>query len=246
MLFAENAALTAQAGVALLRFVSWFAKGIRWVWSPVSIHHGAGHQQHSAHLNRWAHPGVVENFTYLWSTISSNLSLDAQLNTRIDKLATKRQSSLATKRVWDNSMLSTNTKMRVYQACMLSTLLYDSESWTLCARQERRLNTFHLHSIRRIPRITWQDRVPNNDVLAQVGIPSVFALLSLGRLCWLGHVSCMQDARIPKDMLFGELVTTGLQTWRKACPSLYKDVCKRCEGWQHRPSRLGNCSFQLW
>ena len=64
---------------------------------------------------------VVDRFTYLGSTISSNLSLDAELNTRIGKAATtmarltKRvPMARLTKRVWDNTMLTINTKMRVY------------------------------------------------------------------------------------------------------------------------------------
>ena len=55
---------------------------------------------------------VVDKFTYLGSTISSNLSLDAELNTRIGKAATAMARRM--KRVWDNSMLTTNTKIRVY------------------------------------------------------------------------------------------------------------------------------------
>ena len=85
-------------------------------------------------------------------------------------------------------MLTTNTKMRVYQACVLSTLLCGSETWTLYTRQERRLNAFHLHSLRKILGITWQDRVPNKNVLERAKIPSMFALLSQRRLRWFGHV----------------------------------------------------------
>lgn len=44
---------------------------------------------------------VVDKFTYLGSTISSNLSLGAELNARIDKAATA-MAHLA-KRVWDLS-----------------------------------------------------------------------------------------------------------------------------------------------
>ena len=58
---------------------------------------------------------VVDKFTYLGSTISSNLSLDAELNTRIGRAATEL--TRLTKQVWDNSMLTTNTKIRVHQAC---------------------------------------------------------------------------------------------------------------------------------
>ncbi|GFO17157.1 hypothetical protein PoB_004366200 [Plakobranchus ocellatus] len=40
-------------------------------------------------------------------------------------------------------MLTINAKTQVYQARVLSTLLYGSESWTLYFRQEHRLNTSH-------------------------------------------------------------------------------------------------------
>ncbi|KAK3765967.1 hypothetical protein RRG08_002210 [Elysia crispata] len=69
---------------------------------------------------------VVDKVTYLGSTISNNLSLDAELNVRIDKASTIMVRLL--KRVLDNTMLTFNIKMRVYQACVLSTLLYGSES----------------------------------------------------------------------------------------------------------------------
>ena len=69
---------------------------------------------------------VVDTFIYLGSTIASNLSLDAELNSRIDKAATVM--ALLVRRVWDNSMLTIKTKMKVSQACVLSTLLYSSET----------------------------------------------------------------------------------------------------------------------
>ena len=59
--------------------------------------------------------------------------------------------------------------MKIYQAYVLSTLLYGSESWTLYARQERRLNVFHLRCLRRILGIKWQDHIPNKDVLKKEG-----------------------------------------------------------------------------
>ena len=166
---------------------------------------------------------AVENFTYLGSSISSNLSLDAELNKRIGKAATAM--ARLEKRVWDNSMLTICTKMKVYQACVLSTLLYGSETWTLYSHQERRVNSFHLRCLRRILGITWQDRVPNKNILAQAGIPSIFALLSQRRLRWLGHVSRMQEGRLPKDMLYGELATGTRPASRPVLR--YKDVCKR-------------------
>ena len=74
-------------------------------------------------------------FTYLGSAITDNLSLDAEIDTRVGKVA----STLArlTARVWTSSKLSVKTKMAVCNACVISTLLYGSETWTMCICLEK-------------------------------------------------------------------------------------------------------------
>ncbi|KAI4898552.1 hypothetical protein NFI96_030615 [Prochilodus magdalenae] len=93
---------------------------------------------------------VVEDFTCLGSTISSSLNPDTELNSRIGK-ASSAMARLS-KRVWDNSMLTIKTKITVYQACV--------------------------HFLRRILGISWQDHIPNKEVLARAGTTSMFALLT--------------------------------------------------------------------
>ena len=95
--------------------------------------------------------------------------------------------------------------MALYNACVISTLLYGSETWTTYARQERRLNTFHMRSLRRILGISWQDKVLNTEVLSRASLPSIFTLLRQSRIRWLGHVHRIPDGRFPKDLLYGEL-----------------------------------------
>ena len=166
---------------------------------------------------------VVEQFTYLGSTITNNLSLDTEIDKRIGKAAATLARLIS--RVWTNPKLTVKTKMVVYNACVVSTLLYGSETWTTYARQEKRLNSFHLRNIRRIFGISWQDRVSNTGVLSRANLPSMFTLLRQLRLRWLGHVYRMEDGRIPKDILHGELAS-GRRS--KGRPQLrYKDVCKR-------------------
>ena len=85
---------------------------------------------------------VLDNFKYLGSTISSNLLLDVEINAHIGKAATVM--AKLNKRVWQNINLTMNTRLKVYQACVTSILLYGSEIWTPYARQEAKLNSFHL------------------------------------------------------------------------------------------------------
>lgn len=54
---------------------------------------------------------------------------------------------------------------------------------------------------------------------------SMFSILSQRRLHWLGHVCRMDDGRIQKDILYGQLATGTRPTGRPALR--YKDVCKR-------------------
>ena len=165
---------------------------------------------------------MVHHFTCLGSTITDTLSLDVELDKRIGKAATTL--ACLTTCVWSNPMLTEKTKMAVYNTCVISTLLYGGETWTTYARQERRLNTFHMRSLRRILGISWQDKVPNTEVLSRAGLPSMFTLLRQRRLCWLGHVHRMPDGRIPKDLLYGELATGSRRTGH---PQLrYRDVVK--------------------
>ena len=160
---------------------------------------------------------VVEQFTYLGSTVTDNLSLDTEIDKRIGKAATTLARLIS--QVWINAKLTVKTKVVVYNACVVSTLMYGRETWTTYARQEKRLNSFHLRSIRRILGISWQDRVSNTKVLSRANLPNMFILLRQRRL------RCMEDGRIPKDILYGELASARRS---KGHPQLrYKDVCKR-------------------
>lgn len=130
-----------------------------------------------------------------------------------------------TKRVWQNTRLTTCTKAKVYNACVLSTLLYGSESWPAYATQEDKLNAFHMRCLRRLLGVTWRDKVTNNTVLSRTKVNSLYSTMAKRRLRWLGHVRRMDDGRIPKDLLYGELERGKRKTGR---PLLrFKDACKR-------------------
>ena len=91
---------------------------------------------------------AVDKFCYLGSTITSTTSLDDEINARIGKAATTF--GRLTKRAWENKRLKIKTKIRIYEACVLSTLLHGSETWTSYSRQDKRLNAFHLRCLRKI------------------------------------------------------------------------------------------------
>ena len=98
---------------------------------------------------------VVYQFQYLGSTMTDTLSLDAEISNR---MAFTTLSKLTT-RVWENKHLKIPTEVNVYKACVISTFLYGSESWTTYFTQERKLQAFHFRCLRRILGITWWHRI---------------------------------------------------------------------------------------
>nr|VZI49685.1 unnamed protein product [Spirometra erinaceieuropaei] len=109
--------------------------------------------------------------------------------------------------VWNRHGLQLSTKLKMYKAVILPTLLYGAETWTVYTRQARRLNHFHLTCLRRILRLNWQYRIPDTEVLERTGILSIYAILRQMQLRWSGHLVRMDDERLPKRLFYGDVAT---------------------------------------
>ena len=97
----------------------------------------------------------------------------------------------------------------MYNDCVLSTLLYESESWTTYAAQERKLNVFNIRSLRKLFGISWTNRTPKTAktvVLSRCELPTTFMMFCQRRLRWLGQVKHIKDGRMPNNMLYGEFI----------------------------------------
>ena len=153
MLFADGAAVVSHTEEGLQQLVSRLSHACKEFGLKISLKKTNVMDQDVGHLPTIAIDGyileVVENFTYLWplrwwrvnsNSLSNSLSIDVEVNSRIAK-ATAVMAKLS-QRVRNNSSLNEKTRIHVYQACVLSTLLYSSESWTTYARHVKKLNTF--------------------------------------------------------------------------------------------------------
>ena len=104
--------------------------------------------------------------------------------------------------VWERNGIRLDTKLKVYKAVVLPTLLYACETWTVYQRLAEKLNHFHLSCLRKILKIRWQDKIPDTEILKKAKMQT---LLKLAQLSWTGHVTRMPDERMPKKVLYGEL-----------------------------------------
>ena len=146
---------------------------------------------------------TVDDFKYLGSIISNDGSLDKEINSRICK-ASQALGRLRV-RVLNEHNIRLPTKLKVYKSVVLTSLLYGCESWTLYRRHLKQLESFHMRSLRSILNIRWQDKVTNIEVLDRAGSISIEAMILKTQLRWVGHVIRMDDQRLPKHLLFGEL-----------------------------------------
>ncbi|BHF75025.1 hypothetical protein SprV_0501811800 [Sparganum proliferum] len=149
---------------------------------------------------------VVETFPYLGSTLSHNTKIDDKVANRISKASQAFGRLQST--VWNRHGLQLRTKLKMYKAVILPTLLYGAETWTVYTKQARRLNHFHLSCLRRILRLNWQDRIPDTDVLERTGILSIYAMLRQIQLRWSGHLVRMDNERLPKRLFYGDFFCT--------------------------------------
>lgn len=147
---------------------------------------------------------VVDTFIYLGSTMARDGNLDAEISHRVAKASTAY--GRLESRVWSDRDLKNETKLLVYLACVLTALLYAAEAWTVLKRHILTLERFHQQCLRRILQIKWDSFTPDTKVLELAGIGSIESILVQMNLRWAGHLSRMDDTRIPKRLLFGELV----------------------------------------
>lgn len=165
----------------------------------------------------------VDRFTYLGSILSSHGSLDCEIDNRI-RSAHAAFGKLSS-RVFHRNGLSMRTKLMVYNATVVSALLYACETWTVYRRNLRKLESFHQRKLRSMLGITWLDKVSNEDVLARAGTCRIETTIARHRLRWAGHVARMNAGRLPRVTLFSELAA-GKR--RQGGPRLrYKDQLKR-------------------
>ncbi|CAH1239030.1 Hypp5694 [Branchiostoma lanceolatum] len=141
---------------------------------------------------------VVENFTYLGSSINSRGDMDKELDCRIGK-ASAAFNQLG--KIWASKKLSLKTKLRFYNSNVLSTLLYGCETWPLKSSQERQLNGFDSKCLRKILGIRWDDFTTNREIQVRTNQQQVSATICKRRLSWLSHATRLAPDRLANQVL---------------------------------------------
>ena len=90
----------------------------------------------------------AESFVYLGSTVTNNSDLRPEIERR-RALSSNVMQALRTP-LWRQQSISRTTKMRMYNAAVLSVLLYSAETWPLTGTLSSRLDGFDSRALRSI------------------------------------------------------------------------------------------------
>ena len=143
----------------------------------------------------------VTNFTYLGSDISDKVTVaSADINARIGKA--NFAFSKLNKCLWRRNEITMKTKMRIFNAIVIPTLIYGAECWTLLAQDAKKLEVFQMSCLRRILNVRLQDRLKNEEIRKRCENQDIVGnKIKSARLRWFGHVCRMEASRLPRKLL---------------------------------------------
>src|SRR3984885_2110199 len=141
---------------------------------------------------------VVDTFCYLGSSMKADSSCDEEIRVRIGKANTAFG---RLEKIWKTSGLSIKIKIRLYEAVVVSTLLYGAETWPMSVVNGKRLEAAHHRWLRRILHVSWRDKVKNDTIRRITGQETMENIIRKRRLRWMGHVIRMDEARIAKQVM---------------------------------------------
>ena len=169
-----------------------------------------------------------ENFTYLGSNLSFSGDLTNEIQRRIN-LASSAFGRLS-KRVFGNQNLTIHTKIVVYDAVVISIILYGCETWVQYRRHIRLLKSVHIRRLQLILGLRWWHKVTHSEIRSRAGTPTIESMLIHRQLRWLGHVIRMPHSRLPHCVLYGQLKlgrrSVGGQ--KKRFKDHIRSILKRC------------------
>ena len=132
----------------------------------------------------------VDHFKYLGAIISEEgskqeiLSRAAQTSTALAKL----------RPIWQDKNISLKAKLKLLRTIVFSVFLYASETWTLTADLQRRINAVEMRCYRRILGISYTDHISNERIRRairqQLGqYEDLLTTVRKRKLKWYGHVT---------------------------------------------------------
>ena len=127
----------------------------------------------------------VSQFRYLGSLISEDGYCTQEIQSRIEMA---KKVFMGKKKLF-TGIMNLELKKRIMKCLVWSVALYAAETWTLTQTDRRRLEAFEMWIWRRMEKISWLDKVTNEEVLKRVNEDrQILNSLWQRKHRWIGHV----------------------------------------------------------
>jgi len=95
---------------------------------------------------------------------------------------------------------SKKTRIKLYNTLALQVLLYGNETWTIKAKDARRITAAEMKYMRRTAGYTWTDYKTNKQIAKGLKITPILDKLLEYKRNWMQHVNRMPCNRLPRIM----------------------------------------------
>ena len=145
---------------------------------------------------------TVKSFRYLGSIITDEGSKPEILA----RIAQTTAALTRLKPLWNDRNITVSSKIRLMRSLVMSIFLYASETWTLSADLQKRIQTMEMRCFWKILHISYKDHVTNeavrNKIKQAIGpYDDLLTTVKKRKLKWYGHVS--RSSGLEKTILQG-------------------------------------------
>lgn len=135
---------------------------------------------------------VVNHFEYLGSIVTNTGDCETGIRRRI---AMARNSTAKLTRIWKDTSITINTKLRLIRTLIFPIATYAAETWTMKIADRRRIDALEMWCYRRMLRIPWTAHRTNESILRQLRIKTrLSTYVNQQYLKYFGHIARRSEA----------------------------------------------------
>jgi hypothetical protein len=129
---------------------------------------------------------ITSCFTYLRSVVISHDGTDKDITATLSKA---RGAIFKLNNIWKSNNISRYSKIRLYNSCALSVLMYGAECGRMTESDINKLSTFHNGCIRKILKTFWPSKITIKNLYETTKTTNMRTLLKKKyRWRWMGHI----------------------------------------------------------
>jgi hypothetical protein len=129
---------------------------------------------------------------------------DARCTREIKSRITKAKPAFNKKKILFTSKLDLNLRKKLVKCYIWSVALYGAGTWTLRKVDQKYLESFEMWCWRRMEKISWTDRVRNEEVLHRLKEErNILHTIKRRKANWIGHI--LRRNCLPKHVIEGKL-----------------------------------------